>query len=107
MQQAICALVQVLEAFLQTAGRLPVNVKVMFEGQEEIGSPNLLPFLQQHGTRFAADFALSADGGQESETQGILTLALRGSTAFEVEAKTLDVDVHSGEMAPTRHPWPV
>ena len=104
MPKAICALVQVLEAYLQTAGRLPVNVKIMFEGQEEIGSPNLLPFLQQHGARFAADFALSADGGQESETQGILALALRGSTAFEVEAKTLDVDVHSGELVLTRHP---
>ena len=103
-QKPIYALVQVLEAYLQTSGRLPVNVKILFEGQEEIGSPNLLPFLEQHGARFAADFALSADGGQESQTQGILALALRGSTAFEVEAKTLDVDVHSGDMALTHHP---
>lgn len=70
----------------------------LLEGQEEIGSPNLPAFLQKHGDRLAADFSLSADGGQESADQGILALALRGASAFEVEVKTLDRDVHSGEL---------
>ena len=42
---------------------MPVNVKFMFEGEEEIGSPSLEPFIQAHTDLLAADFALSADGG--------------------------------------------
>lgn len=71
-------------------------MQFLLEGQEEIGSPNLAVFLQKHKKRFAADFCLSADGGQDSLTQGIIPLALRGATAFEVEVKTLEKDVHSG-----------
>lgn len=71
-------------------------VQFLLEGQEEIGSPNLPAFLKKHRKLLKADFALSADGGQESAEQGILVLALRGAAAFEVEIRTLDRDVHSG-----------
>ena len=71
----------------------------MFEGQEEVGSPNLAAFLKKHAEKFTADFLLSADGGQESRTQGILVLGLRGASAFEVEARTLSTDAHSGGFA--------
>lgn len=72
-------------------------VQVFLEGQEEIGSPNLAAFLKKHKKLLKADFAISADGGQDSETQGILALGLRGASAFEVEIQTLEKDVHSGE----------
>lgn len=50
----------------------------------------------------AADFVISADGGQVSPDQGGLTIGLRGATAFEVEAVTLSTDVHSGQP---HAPW--
>lgn len=72
-------------------------MQFLLEGQEEIGSPNLPAFLKKHKRLLKADFALSADGGQESSEQAILALGLRGASAFEVIIKTLDRDVHSGE----------
>lgn len=72
-------------------------LQFLLEGQEEIGSPNLAAFLQQHKGKFAADFSVSADGGQDDEKQGILALGLRGASAFEVEVTTLKGDKHSGE----------
>src|SRR4051794_27333575 len=53
-----------IEAMLKGDGALPVNVKFLFEGQEEIGSPHIPPFLAQQRGRFACDIAVSADGGQ-------------------------------------------
>lgn len=63
--------VHAVEAFLKTAGKLPLNVKFLLEGQEEIGSPNLEAFLKKHkeGLLAGIDVALSADGGQISATQ--------------------------------------
>lgn len=63
--------VHAVEAFLKTTGKLPLNVKFLLEGQEEVGSPNLEAFLKQHkdGLLAGADMALSADGGQISATQ--------------------------------------
>ena len=53
---------KVAEAFFATDGRLPLNVKLLLEGEEEIGSPHLEAFVAQHASRLAADYALSADG---------------------------------------------
>lgn len=72
---------QALEAVLRASGgggpALPVNVKLMLEGEEEVGSPHLHPFLARHRDLLAADFVLSADGGQIAEDQPGLTLGLR------------------------------
>ncbi|EIE20818.1 peptidase M20 [Coccomyxa subellipsoidea C-169] len=88
--------VQAVEAYLKTKKALPVNVKFLLEGQEEIGSPNLAELLAEHKELLAADMALSADGGQISETQAGVVLGLRGGVAFEVEAQTVGQDLHSG-----------
>ena len=72
-------------------------MQLILEGQEEIGSPNMPEFLAEYSKKLAADFVVSADGGQISADQGGIAIALRGATAFEVEAKTLDTDVHSGD----------
>ena len=76
--------------------RLPRPVQIVLEGQEEIGSPDMPAFLQQHRRQLAADTVVSADGGQISEDQGGIAIGLRGAAAFEVEATTLSTDVHSG-----------
>lgn len=60
---------QAVESFLNAKKALPVNIKFLIEGQEEIGSPNLAELLTEHKDLLIADMALSADGGQISETQ--------------------------------------
>ena len=85
-----------LEALLQSAGHLPVNVKVFFEGQEEIGSPQIGAFLPQHKERFACDLVLSADGGQYSEHEPEILVALRGGCGVQIDVKAAKMDLHSG-----------
>ena len=85
-----------VEALLRTAGALPVNVKFLLEGQEEIGSPQLAGFVKTHRELLACDFALSADGSQWSETVPTLLLSLRGICALQVDITGPAADMHSG-----------
>ena len=85
-----------LEALLTATGRLPVNVKCFFEGQEEIGSPQLPAFLAKERERFACDVVVSADGGQWSETHPELLLAMKGLAASEIHVIGPNQDLHSG-----------
>lgn len=70
--------------------------QVFVEGEEEVGSPGMADLLRRHSALLAADFVISTDSGQISATQGGILLGLRGMAAFEVEARTLAADVHSG-----------
>lgn len=85
-----------LEALLRTEGGLPVNVKCFFEGQEEIGSPTLPPFIATHQEKFACDFVVSADGGQWEEDQPALGIAFKGLCALQLDVTGPAYDVHSG-----------
>ncbi len=85
-----------LEALLKAEGSLPINVKCFFEGQEEIGSPTLPPFVAEHKDKFACDLAISADGGQWSEDQPALMVGLRGLAGIEIDVVGPAHDVHSG-----------
>ena len=85
-----------VEALLQTEGQLPVNVKFCFEGQEEIGSPQLDNFLAQHKEKFAADLVLSADGLLWAADQPMLVLGLKGMCAVEIHVTGAKSDLHSG-----------
>jgi acetylornithine deacetylase/succinyl-diaminopimelate desuccinylase-like protein len=85
-----------LEAMLATSKRLPVNVKCFFEGQEEIGSPQLPEFLMKERERFSCDVVVSADGGQWSESHGELLLAMKGLAASELHVMGPNQDLHSG-----------
>jgi len=85
-----------LEALLQTAGSLPINVKCFFEGQEEIGSPTLPPFIAANRDKFACDFVVSADGGQWTEDQPAIALAFKGLCALQIDVTGPAYDVHSG-----------
>ena len=85
-----------VEALLRGEGSLPVNIKFCFEGQEEIGSPQIPAFLAQHKELFACDLAVSADGGQWSDTEGILLVSLRGVCGMQIDVKGAKTDLHSG-----------
>ena len=87
-----------MEAMLHKDGKLPVNVKFMFEGNEEVGSPYFKSFLEKNKELLKADFALNADDGQYNETTPAITVSLRGSVAMEFSVKTANTDAHSGEF---------
>lgn len=83
-------------AWLNATGSLPVNVKFMFEGEEEIGSPYLRALLDKRKLRFQADYLLSADGGQIGPDEPGLCLGVRGSVAVQVDVYGSSMDAHSG-----------
>ncbi|NJM08394.1 dipeptidase [Candidatus Gracilibacteria bacterium] len=85
-----------VEALLQSTGALPVNIKFFFEGQEEIGSPQIEELVATHKEKFACDLVLSADGGQWSETQPETLVSLRGGCAVQVDVVAANRDMHSG-----------
>jgi len=92
-----------LEALLANGNKLPVNVKCLFEGQEEIGSPQLPEFVAAHRDLLACDMVVSADGGQWAEDQPQLILGLRGLCAIQVDVQAAKTDVHSGMYGGTFH----
>jgi acetylornithine deacetylase/succinyl-diaminopimelate desuccinylase-like protein len=84
-----------VEALLQD-GRLPVNVKYFLEGQEEIGSPQLPAFIQQHRDLLACDVVISADGTQWAEDQPSLLVGLKGGCGLQIDVQGAKSDLHSG-----------
>jgi acetylornithine deacetylase/succinyl-diaminopimelate desuccinylase-like protein len=86
----------VAEAWLQTLGHLPVNLKCFFEGQEEILSPDLPAFLPRHRDRFACDFVVSSDGAQWSADQPSITLGHRGLAGVEIRLRGPARDLAAG-----------
>lgn len=89
------------EALLRTEGSLPLNVKFFFEGQEEIGSPQLPDFIARHAELLACDLVLSADGGQWDEDHPALVLGTRGLAAVFVRVEGPGHDLHSGTYGGT------
>lgn len=95
--------VKALESYLQTARRLPVNVKCLFEGEEEIGSPNLKPFIERHRRALAADAAVMSDTRMLGPDQPALTYSLRGGLGLELEVAGPKRDLHSGTFGGAVH----
>ncbi len=85
-----------VEALLQTAGALPVNVKFLLEGQEEIGSPQLPDFLGGNKQLFECDVIVSADGGRLGEDPPALIVGTKGICALEIDVWGAKSDLHSG-----------
>ena len=85
-----------LESMLETEGVLPVNVKVFFEGEEEIGSPHLSSVIDQNRARLACDLVVSADGFQGDEDQPVLLLGFKGLCALQIDVEGFRADLHSG-----------
>ncbi|HEX4684523.1 MAG TPA: dipeptidase [Gemmatimonadaceae bacterium] len=88
--------IAVARAFFETAHRLPINVKFMFEGEEEIGSPSLDSFIAEHRELLAADVVLSADGAMWRIDEPSLTVASRGLASLELTLTAAGKDLHSG-----------
>lgn len=87
--------VKAVEALLSTTG-LPVNVRFMIEGEEEVGSANLEAFVEQHREKFAADIVLISDTGIISNEHPSITTGLRGLCYMEVTVTGPNRDLHSG-----------
>lgn len=85
-----------LESYFRTGTPLPVNVKILLEGEEEIGSPNLVPFLEAHREWAACDMVLVSDTAMYAEDQPSITVGLRGLAYMEVRVKGAKRDLHSG-----------
>jgi len=88
--------IAVAAAFFATAGCLPINVKFMFEGEEEIGSRHLEAVVQQHEDLLAADVVVSADGAMWRIDEPSLTVASRGLCGLELTVTAAAKDLHSG-----------
>ena len=95
-----------VSAWLGSSGALPCNVRVLIEGEEEIGSPTLHAFLSAHLDELRSDVLVLADAGNWKVGVPGLTYSLRGLAAADVELRALDGPVHSG-MAGGAIPDPV
>ena len=85
-----------LEGWLAVHGRLPVNVTLLLEGEEESGSHSLPTILAAHRDILAADVMLSADGGRFRPGRASINTSLRGVLSLEVTIRTAATDLHSG-----------
>ena len=92
----VLAHVAAIEAWLTTRGELPCNVKVVIEGEEEIGSPHLHDFLSAHGDELRADVIVLTDLTNWQVGWPGLTVALRGMGEVSVTVSTLEQPIHSG-----------
>jgi len=85
-----------ISAWLETHGKLPVNVKILIEGEEECGSDNLEPFLKKYADKVMADAIVLTDTGNFDEKTPSITVALRGLLALDVTVRSMDHPLHSG-----------
>lgn len=92
-----------VESMLVANGRLPVNLKFCLDGEEEIGSPHLPPFVSAHRELLAADSILVSDGGMISLRQPVIHYALRGVVFAEIEVSGPRRDLHSGSYGGAVH----
>jgi acetylornithine deacetylase/succinyl-diaminopimelate desuccinylase-like protein len=88
--------VKAVQTWLLAKGSLPVSVKFLIEGEEEIGGPHLGSFIAAHRDLLGCDVAVISDSELMSLSQPVITHGLRGLTYFEVEARTAARDLHSG-----------
>ena len=89
------------EAWLKSKGELPLNLKFFFEGQEEIGSPDLPDYIAAEKGKLTCDYLLSADGSQYAEDQPALVVSRRGLCGLQIDLSTSKVDSHSGSYGGT------
>lgn len=85
-----------IDAYLKTAKALPLNIKILIEGEEEIGSPNLFEFLKHYKDLVQADFMALTDTANFDCGIPSLTKGLRGMVTLELELRALTKTIHSG-----------
>jgi succinyl-diaminopimelate desuccinylase len=94
----IFAHIKSAEAWITAEGRLPVNLKFLIEGEEEVGSHSLEQFLKKHSDRLACDCIVVSDGAQFAPGIPAITYGLRGIAYYELKLKGPNRDLHSGSF---------
>ncbi len=89
---------QAIDAWLRTTGELPLNLKVIAEGEEEIGSEHFDDFVAGHIERLAADYCVVSDTAMAAKGVPAITYGLRGLLYFELRVETASTDLHSGSF---------
>lgn len=87
-----------VEAVLAVSGKLPINVKVLVEGEEEIGSPNLGAFLKSHKDQLKANAVAVSDSSQFARDIPAITYGLRGLSYLQLDLQGPRIDLHSGSF---------
>ena len=95
MKGQLMVILSAIQAINATS-ELPINIKFMIEGEEEIGSPSIEEFLKSNRELFASDFVLNLDAGMISKTQPTIVYGLRGLAYFEIHITGPGHDLHSG-----------
>jgi len=95
--------IKALESYLEACGGAPVNVKILLEGEEEISSPNLTPFIKEHLDLLKADVCVISDTSMRAIEEPAITHSLRGMTYIEVEVEGPKEDLHSGLWGGAAH----
>jgi acetylornithine deacetylase/succinyl-diaminopimelate desuccinylase-like protein len=95
--------VKALEAYLKTGGAAPANVKFLIEGEEEVSSPNLRPFLEANLELLKSDVCVISDTSMPAIEEPSITHSLRGMTYIEVELEGPKDDLHSGLWGGAAH----
>ncbi len=93
--------VKIAQAFAAQEDGLPLNVKFLFEGEEEIGSPHLPDYVRAHATELAADLVISADGAMWRPGEPSLSLGSKGLVSLDIIVKGASTDLHSGRYGGT------
>jgi acetylornithine deacetylase/succinyl-diaminopimelate desuccinylase-like protein len=96
MKGQVIASLAAIESLMKGAGEMPVNLKFLLEGEEEIGSRHLEPFIHQHADKFKADLSLNPDAGMMGIDMPTITYGLRGLAYFEIHVSGPKADLHSG-----------
>jgi acetylornithine deacetylase/succinyl-diaminopimelate desuccinylase-like protein len=90
--------VKALEAHLRQNGSLPINARVIFEGEEEIGSPNLDAFIREHKDELACDVVVISDSPMFDKGVPSICYGLRGLSYFQIDLRGTASDLHSGSF---------
>ncbi len=90
--------VKAMEAHLRQTGSLPINAKVVFEGEEEIGSPNLDAFIHDHKDELACDVVVVSDSPMFDKGVPSICYGLRGLSYFQIDLRGTASDLHSGSF---------
>ncbi len=88
--------IEAVRAFVEAEAKAPLRITIMLEGEEETGSPSLMPFLEANRNELKADVALVCDTDMWNDTTPAITTMLRGLLLEEVVIKAADRDLHSG-----------
>ncbi|MYL29596.1 dipeptidase [Halobacillus halophilus] len=88
--------IKAAELFMREYGKLPVNLKFIIEGEEEVASPHLGPFIEENQERLSCDSVVISDTSFSGKDQPAICTSLRGALALQMTVRTANSDLHSG-----------